>query len=57
MELAAIEVLSEAHHMLGAAASQGPTKAYARGYLSDAAGITVEAGGVFIEPAWAREVE
>ena len=32
-------------------------KAYARGQLSDAAGVTVEADGVFIMPAWAREVE
>ena len=29
-------------------------KVFARGYISDAAGITVEAEGVFIEPAWAR---
>ena len=32
-------------------------KAFARGYLSDAAGVTVEAEGVFIKPAWAREAE
>jgi acyl-coenzyme A thioesterase PaaI-like protein len=32
-------------------------KAFAQGYLSDAAGVTVEAEGVFIMPAWAREVE
>jgi len=32
-------------------------KAFARGFISDAAGITVEADGVFIEPAWAREPE
>jgi acyl-coenzyme A thioesterase PaaI-like protein len=32
-------------------------KAFARGYLSDAAGVTVEAEGVFIMPAWAREAE
>lgn len=32
-------------------------KAFARGFISDAAGITVEAEGVFIEPAWAREAE
>jgi acyl-coenzyme A thioesterase PaaI-like protein len=32
-------------------------KAFARGYLSDAAGITVEAEGIFIKPAWAREAE
>lgn len=31
-------------------------KAYARGYLSDAQGHTVEADGVFIRPAWARDV-
>ncbi len=30
-------------------------KAFARGELSDAAGVTVEAEGVFIMPAWARE--
>ncbi len=30
-------------------------KVFARGYISDAAGITVEAEGVFIEPAWARD--
>lgn len=30
-------------------------KTYARGYLSDAAGHTVEADGVFIQPAWARD--
>jgi acyl-coenzyme A thioesterase PaaI-like protein len=29
-------------------------KTFARGYLSDADGHTVEADGVFIEPAWAR---
>ncbi|OSC41833.1 PaaI family thioesterase [Mycobacterium decipiens] len=32
-------------------------KAFARGHLSDAAGVTVEAEGVFIKPAWARNVE
>ena len=32
-------------------------KTYARGYIADAAGITVEAEGVFIQPAWAREAE
>jgi acyl-coenzyme A thioesterase PaaI-like protein len=32
-------------------------KAFARGTISDAAGITVEAEGVFIKPAWARDVE
>jgi len=32
-------------------------KAFARGFISDAEGITVEADGVFIEPAWAREAE
>ncbi len=30
-------------------------KTYARGYLSDADGHTVEADGVFIQPAWARD--
>ncbi|MDT5193101.1 MAG: hypothetical protein QOI28_5352 [Mycobacterium sp.] len=30
-------------------------KTYARGYLSDADGRTVEADGVFIRPAWARD--
>jgi acyl-coenzyme A thioesterase PaaI-like protein len=30
-------------------------KTYARGYLSDADGRTVEADGVFIKPAWARD--
>jgi acyl-coenzyme A thioesterase PaaI-like protein len=30
-------------------------KTYARGYLSDADGHTVEADGVFIRPAWARD--
>ena len=30
-------------------------KAFARGTISDAAGVTVEADGVFIEPAWARD--
>jgi acyl-coenzyme A thioesterase PaaI-like protein len=30
-------------------------KTYARGYLGDAAGWSVEADGVFIQPAWARE--
>jgi hypothetical protein len=32
-------------------------KTYARGSISDAAGITVEAEGVFIQPSWAREAE
>ncbi|WP_204081470.1 PaaI family thioesterase [Mycobacterium riyadhense] len=32
-------------------------KAFARGFISDAAGVTVEAEGVFIKPAWARDVE
>jgi hypothetical protein len=32
-------------------------KVFARGTISDAAGITVEADGVFIEPSWAREAE
>lgn len=30
-------------------------KAFARGYLRDADGVTVEADGVFIQPAWARD--
>ncbi|CAM4093912.1 putative protein, possibly involved in aromatic compounds catabolism [Mycobacterium basiliense] len=30
-------------------------KAFAQGFISDAAGITVQAEGVFIKPAWARE--
>jgi acyl-coenzyme A thioesterase PaaI-like protein len=30
-------------------------KTYARGYLKDAEGVTVEAEGVFIKPAWARD--
>jgi len=32
-------------------------KTFARGHISDATGITVEAHGVFIQPAWAREAE
>ncbi len=32
-------------------------KTFARGFISDAAGVTVEADGVFIMPAWAREAE
>lgn len=32
-------------------------KTYARGYLSNADGWTVEADGVFIQPAWAREAQ
>jgi acyl-coenzyme A thioesterase PaaI-like protein len=32
-------------------------KAFARGQLSDTTGVTVEAEGVFIKPAWAREAE
>jgi acyl-coenzyme A thioesterase PaaI-like protein len=31
-------------------------KTYARGFLSDAQGATVEAEGVFIMPAWARDL-
>jgi acyl-coenzyme A thioesterase PaaI-like protein len=31
-------------------------KTYARGYLKDSEGVTVEAEGVFIQPAWARDV-
>ena len=30
-------------------------KTYARGYIADSAGVTVEAEGVFILPPWARE--
>lgn len=30
-------------------------KVFARGTISDADGVTVEAEGIFIEPAWARE--
>lgn len=33
---------------------EGP-KTYARGFISDAQGPTVQADGVFITPAWARE--
>jgi acyl-coenzyme A thioesterase PaaI-like protein len=32
-------------------------KVFARGTISDAKGVTVEAEGVFIEPGWAREAE
>lgn len=32
-------------------------KTFARGYLSDADGTTVEAEGVFIQPTWARDAE
>ena len=32
-------------------------KVFARGTISDTEGVTVEADGVFIEPAWARETE
>ena len=32
-------------------------KVFARGTISDAGGVTVEAEGIFIEPAWAREAE
>ena len=32
-------------------------KVFACGSISDAEGVTVEAHGVFIEPAWAREAE
>ncbi len=32
-------------------------KVFARGNISDATGVTVEAEGVFIEPAWAREAQ
>jgi acyl-coenzyme A thioesterase PaaI-like protein len=30
-------------------------KVFARGTISDSSGVTVEADGVFIEPAWARD--
>lgn len=30
-------------------------KVFARGTISDSNGVTVEADGVFIEPAWAAE--
>ena len=30
-------------------------KVFAAGFISDAVGITVEADGVFVEPAWARD--
>lgn len=30
-------------------------KTYARGHISDASGVTVEADGVFITPSWARD--
>lgn len=30
-------------------------KVFARGTISDASGVTVEAEGIFIEPAWARD--
>jgi acyl-coenzyme A thioesterase PaaI-like protein len=32
-------------------------KVFARGTISDAEGVTVEAEGIFIEPTWAREYE
>ncbi|MCV7412796.1 PaaI family thioesterase [Mycobacterium florentinum] len=32
-------------------------KAFAKGSISDAEGVTVEAEGVFIEPAWARDIQ
>ncbi len=36
--------------------SEGGIKTFARGgYLRDAEGVTVEAEGVFIKPAWARD--
>ena len=30
-------------------------KTFARGTLSDAEGVSVEADGIFIKPSWARE--
>lgn len=35
--------------------SREGVKVFARGTISDSEGVTVEADGVFIEPAWARE--
>ena len=32
-------------------------KSFVSGHLSDGEGITVEAEGIFIKPAWARDVE
>jgi hypothetical protein len=32
------------------------TKSFVSGHLSDAEGVTVEAEGIFVRPAWAREV-
>jgi acyl-coenzyme A thioesterase PaaI-like protein len=32
-------------------------KSFVSGHLSDSAGITVEAEGIFIKPAWARDAE
>ncbi|OOK71906.1 hypothetical protein BZL30_5778 [Mycobacterium kansasii] len=32
-------------------------KAFARGFICDDAGVTVEAEGIFVKPAWAREAE
>ncbi|WP_082956247.1 MULTISPECIES: PaaI family thioesterase [unclassified Mycobacterium] len=32
-------------------------KVFARGTISDASGVTVEADGVFIEPSWVREAQ
>ncbi|KAA1252242.1 PaaI family thioesterase [Mycobacterium simiae] len=32
-------------------------KAFARGFISDSTGVTVEAEGVFIKPTWARAAE
>jgi hypothetical protein len=37
--------------------SEEGAKAFARGNISDANGVTVEAEGVFIEPAWARDLQ
>jgi acyl-coenzyme A thioesterase PaaI-like protein len=34
---------------------QEGVKTFARGTISDAKGVTVEAEGIFIEPAWARD--
>jgi acyl-coenzyme A thioesterase PaaI-like protein len=34
---------------------QEGVKTFARGTISDANGVTVEADGIFIEPAWARD--
>jgi negative regulator of replication initiation len=58
---AAYEPLTESMRRLVAAQAEAfierteGIKTYARGYLGDAQGHTVEADGVFIRPAWARD--